>query len=235
MTVAVVRSMALAPQPLVLPGAKAAPVAAVPPVRHETSPAVPQPPASEALQDLACREALAEERLAQAQAAFEAAEQAGHAEGLRRAAEESRRELERQLAQVGELMRDLAQAQQIHARRLASQAEPVLLEVLASVFGELGRREEFAVAAVREALTRTHRHHRLCLRVAPHHVRWMQRALAQDGLGVSPEDLDVVADATVVGGCVVDSEVGGLDASLRTQLARLAELLRVAAEDGDDE
>lgn len=235
MTVGVVRSMSLAPQPLVLPGAKTAPVAPVPPVRHESSPEVPRPPAPGALRDLARREAQAEELFAQAKAAFQAAEQAGHAEGLRRAAEESRRELERQLAQVGELMRDLAQARQTHAQTLAAQAEPVLLDVLARVFGELGRREEFAVAAVREALKRIHRHQRLCLRVAPHHVPWMQCALAQDGLGVSPEDLDVVADATVVGCCVIDSEVGGLDASLQTQLARLAELLRVAAEDGDDE
>jgi len=228
MSDSVVRAVSIAPQPLVLPGGRVAPV------RHEPSRQMPQPPAAAAaLEDLARREAIAEERLAQAQAAFEAAEQAGHAEGLRRAAEASSRELDHQLAQVGELLRGLVQASAAHHQKLEDEAVPLLLKVLAQVFGELGRREAFAVAAVREALGRMPRHQRLCLRVAPRHVPWMQRALAQEALGVSPEDLDVVADQSVVGGCVIDSEAGGLDATLQTQFARLAALLRKPVEDGD--
>jgi flagellar assembly protein FliH len=232
----VIRAVSLAPQPLVLPGSRVAPAAPVASGRRESVDPMPQAPAqlpAAALEDLARREALAEERMAQAQAAFAAAEEAGHAEGLRRAAETARGEAERQLAQVGELLRDLAQARSAYQRRLEEEAVPVLVEVLVQVFGELGRHEALAVGAVRAAMGRMQRHQRLCLRVAPQHVPWMQRALQDGGLGLSPEDLDVVADASVAGGCVIDSEAGGLDASLPTQLARLVSLLNGPQENGD--
>lgn len=248
MSISLVKSAILATQPLVLPSARLgrgtaagntasrapaaaprearpAPAAAAPAV----TPVGPPPGQDEPAHGDTHGEPPARDAMPAAeamQAAFERAVEEGRAEGLRAAAEEFRRENERRLADAAELLRDLARAGAQHRDALQAEAIPVVVAAITQVFGELGRAEDYALAAVRHVLERSPRHRRLCLRVAPRHAAFIREALAREDIGFTLDDLDIVADTTITGGCRVDSEAGGIDATLATQLACLLELLQ---------
>ena len=248
MSISLVKSAILGAQPLVLPSARIgrstaagspatrAPAAAPREARPAPAAATPAvalvelPPGHD---DAAHGESRDEPRDGAAmpaadaiQAAFERAAEEGRAEGLRRAAEEFRRENERRLADAAELLRDLARSGAQHREALEAEAVPVVVAAITQVFGELGRADEYALAAVRHVLERSLRHRRLCLRVAPRNAAFIREALAREDIGITSEDLDVLADTTIAGGCRVDSDAGGIDATLATQLACLLELLQ---------
>jgi hypothetical protein len=253
MSISLVKSAILGAQPLVLPSAKTgrsavvggsrAPAAAPREVRPAAPAATPAatpvglPPGhEEPAHDPAWDEPQGRDPLPGGealQAAFDRAAEEGHAEGLRRAAEDFRRESERRVADAVDLLRDLARAGAQHREALQAEAVPVVVAAITQVFGELGRAPEYALAAVRHVLDRSPRHRRLCLRVAPRHAAFIREALAREDIGLTSEDLDVLADTTIAGGCRVDSEAGGIDATLTTQLACLLELLQREDARGD--
>lgn len=244
MTGPLIRAAALDVLPRVLPGARVA--RAIPVAERAEPPGVPPHPSAILEQatpdtapephadfrptqvELRRREMEIEHRYAQAEAAFAAAERAGHEEGLRRAAHDARHEFEQRVAEVAALLQDLRQARERHEQALMREAVPLLMEAAARVFGELGRSEAGAVAAVRAALQHVRTAETVTLRVNPKHLPWLRQAAEQGDLGKGGPDLNFVADAEVVGGCVVMGEAGGVDASLDTQLARLAEVLHAA-------
>lgn len=227
MSNSIVRSMRLGSQPLVLPTAK--PAAAGPVVQQRRDPPSPTLHEPVPIMDEHEEPAVPEEATEQQerlQVAIDDAVRTGYAEGRRQAGEEFRVEHERLLATAVELLRDLGRAHTLHYQALEAESVPVVVAAITQVFGELGRGQEFALAAVRRVLASTRSRRRLRLRIAPKHAEFVRLALAREDIGISAEDLEVVADASVSGGCMLDSDAGGIDASLETQLRRLVELLQ---------
>lgn len=161
----------------------------------------------------------------------------GHAEGVEqgratlREAEQAQAELQRSLAErVRQLDALLAAVPGQVAQRL-EQCEPEMLglcfDALAEVLGQSG--SEGARALVRQALAQSRARGSITVRVHPRDLEALRgdASLAQ---AAGPESqLHWMADERVqLGGCVIVSPEGGLDARLETQLARLAALLSAA-------
>lgn len=168
---------------------------------------------------------------------LEQGRQQGHAEGVEqgratlREAEQAQAELQRTLAErVRQLDALLAAVPAQVAQRL-EQCEPEMLglcfDALAQVLGQSG--SEGARALVRQALAQSRARGSVTVRVHPRDLEAV-RGDASLASAAGPESqVHWLADERVqLGGCVIASPEGGLDARLETQLARLAALLAAA-------
>jgi type III secretion protein L len=147
----------------------------------------------------------------------EAAREEGYREGLGRWNEA----LERAAAAGENLMTE-------HQAELVTLAVRLAEKIIGE---ELRSRPETILGIVREALQSVRRERMLTIQVNPEHVETVRNridALARvAGVG---REIQVVADPAVApGGCVVESELGIIDAQLETQLRCLEETLLRAA------
>lgn len=161
--------------------------------------------------------ARAEEMSRQAEAAYEARREEGYRDGQEEGRlEHAEKVLETVLSSVDYL----------------SSLENTLVDVVTSsirkVIGELDA-SELIVRVVRNALTTVRNQQRVTIRVAPADEKAVSEALAAmiqtapGGVGF----LDVRADARLErGSCLLESELGVVDASLETQLKALENAFR---------
>ena len=166
---------------------------------------------------LAAARARAEEMNRQAEAAYEARREEGYRDGQEEGRlEHAEKVLETVLSSVDYL----------------SSLENTLVDVVTSsirkVIGELDA-SELIVRVVRNALTTVRNQQRVTIRVAPADEKAVSEALAAmiqtapGGVGF----LDVRADARLErGSCLLESELGVVDASLETQLKALENAFR---------
>lgn len=104
----------------------------------------------------------------------------------------------------------------------------VVSEAIRKVIGEVDENERI-VRIVRNALTTVRNQQRVLIRVAPADEKPVREALAAMLTAVpgSTSFVDVVADARLVrGACLLESELGVVDASLETQLKALENAFR---------
>jgi len=92
---------------------------------------------------------------------------------------------------------------------------------------ELRTDPEAIVNVVREALKSVRRERSLTIQVHPDHVDELRQRLSrlQEAVGAAREILIVGNEKVAVGGCIVESELGTIDARLETQLKCLEEIL----------
>ena len=104
----------------------------------------------------------------------------------------------------------------------------VVSEAIRKVIGEVDENERI-VRIVRNALTTVRNQQRVLIRVAPADEKPVREALAAMLTAVpgSTSFVDVVADARLVrGACLLESELGVVDAGLETQLKALENAFR---------
>ena len=112
-------------------------------------------------------------------------------------------------------------------------AEDVIVEIafeaVGRILGEAMSHREGALAAVREVVRGVHERERLRVRVAPADLEMLRQHRARLVDGSDAGGVDLVADERVeLGGCLVETAGGTIDARLETQVARLAETLAAA-------
>src|SRR5262249_31023315 len=158
-----------------------------------------------------------EDAVRQRDAIMETARRAGEEEGLRR------------------WIAAIADADAVRDRRLA-ESEPELIRlavrIAQKILGEELRTSPEAVVGVARACLRgLGRQRSLTLRVSPADADVLRRRI--DVLresGGRDRDIEVVGDSAVtVGGCIVESEYGVVDARLETQIRCMEEILLRAA------
>lgn len=116
--------------------------------------------------------------------------------------------------------------------QLVVQAEREIVElVIEATESVIGSRvdsdEELVHETVRRALERAGSQNIMRVRVSPTEQERVAVRLAADRGALTP--FEVLADGTVrVGGCIVDTEAGRVDARLDVQLGEIATLLREA-------
>ena len=174
---------------------------------------------SPALVDPAAAEARA---AAEAAAERDAVHAAARAEGLAA----GRAELADALASVAAMAEDLAAARRTLEDDVVAGAARLALEVAAKVVrAELSTRPELVVQIVQAAIRRASERERLVVRVHPDDLERCRGAapeIAERMGGIS--SLRIVDEPRVTpGGCVVETSGGDVDATLETQLARIAE------------
>ncbi|ATQ74322.1 hypothetical protein CR152_07225 [Massilia violaceinigra] len=209
-----------APPPTVLPVAVA--VAAQPAPAAPTAPLMPTLP--EVLEaELKKLRAQNERDCAAARAE---AERRGHAAGLEQGEAEGRQLLQAQVSRVKSLALQLVQAKPA----LVEQAEDDIVELafaaLCRILGERAASRDTLMQVVREAAAATREREHVGIRLHPDDL-----ALLRQGEDGPEPHVRYSADATIaLGGCIVDSSTGTLDARLETQIERLrATLVAVRA------
>jgi len=175
----------------------------------------------------------AEELAAQLRAARQSGYQDGYRDGLA-GLEEFRQSFARQITQQIDVLtesyqRELDALQQQLARAVAGAAEQVARQVVRS---ELSVQPGFVAALAQEAIdTLLASARQITLRVHPDDHALVMQAV---GEALAARGARLVADATLLrGGCVVEADIGAVDATLQTRWSRaVAALGRASDWDG---
>lgn len=102
----------------------------------------------------------------------------------------------------------------------------VAFEAAAKVIGAAGVSRAGVQAIVRESLRGLSEREQLVLRLAPRDVEAINEVRGELKRLAGSKGLEIVADERVeMGGCLIETTGGGLDARLETQLQRLRDLL----------
>jgi type III secretion protein L len=162
-------------------------------------------------------EAILEEATRRGDETVEAARERGYRQGL---------------AQWDAALRVAEQASQTLHEKHEAELVRLAVKIAEKIIGEeLRTRPETIVSIVRECLRTVRHEQRLVIQVNPSESDLVERMAKRlrEAVGLDRQ-IQIVADRNVAaGGCIVESEMGVIDARLETQLGRLEEiLLRVA-------
>jgi flagellar assembly protein FliH len=142
-------------------------------------------------------------------------------------------------AAAAEQLFDLARMQTELSERLTQEATQAALMVAGQLLGsELSSEPDKIIALLRPHLARMRRAHRLALRLHPDDAAWLEQhpeAVAelreQHTLAGS---LELRRDPSIArGGCIVESNIGELDARIETRLSLLAAALKLPVADAN--
>lgn len=145
----------------------------------------------------------------------------------------------RELTAAITLVQHVASQTKAMRDQLLVQAEREIVElVIAATESIIGARvamdEPLVHETVRRALERAGSQNVVRVRVSPEDLERVSIRLAEDRDSVS--DFELLADGSVsVGGCIVDTEAGRVDARLDVQLGQVADLLRASMPVTDDD
>jgi flagellar assembly protein FliH len=148
---------------------------------------------------------------------------AGHTQGL----QAGEKAFSQKLEKLNNLIETMSKALQLDVDALEDIAVDVAFTGICKVLGTSMQTEEGVRAAVGEALLSAKQHEIFLVKVSPKQYEVLkdsQEILRKsDQLGVA---IKLVPDAAVVlGGCLIETAAGRLDARLETQLASLREVL----------
>jgi flagellar assembly protein FliH len=132
-----------------------------------------------------------------------------------------------------EVARFAAITGQLHQARLdiVNGAEDIMVDIVYSalcrLIGESVGQRSAVIGMLKQVLSQFREHEPLIVRLHPQDMALVQQVLPE--LGINTEQTQMRADTTLnMGGCMVESTVGTLDARLDTQLSRLREALLLA-------
>lgn len=151
-----------------------------------------------------------------------AAEARGYAAGEKKGEAAGRAALHAEIERVKSLCKQIEQAR----RDAIEGSEDALVEIvfaaLCRILGEQGASREAIQAVVRQAIDATRSREQLTVRLHPQDAALFIDAAAQG-------EMRIEGDGSVkLGGCMLDSAAGSLDARFETQLALLAAALKAA-------
>jgi flagellar assembly protein FliH len=155
-----------------------------------------------------------------------------HAAGFNAGQIDGRTASQEQVVQLQALLESLVEALRTQYEQEQARLAALCVDIVATAFtkvaGPLLASREAAYAAVAEALARAKAGHELTVRISPVDLPVLEPQREQlAALVCAP--LTLVADPQVVlGGCVIESQPGTLDARLEVQLQGLYDTLRAA-------
>lgn len=167
---------------------------------------------------------LQKQRELELQQARAAAEKLGFTEGLEQGAKAAQEVLQQHVAQLGALMAQLNQTRRELVERSEDTMVEIVYEALCRIAAENVGQKAMVLGMVQKVLTEFRQHEPLVLLLHPQDLALVQHALPE--LGIDPEQTQLRADSSLkMGGCMIESAAGTLDASLETQFSRLREAL----------
>ena len=153
-----------------------------------------------------------------------AAQRLGYAEGLAQGEQAAQAKVAEHLARLAGVMQQLQQAR----NDMLGGAEDIMVDIAFAavcrlVGAGIGQRAS-VLATVQQVLSEFRQHEPLAIYLHPQDLAWVAQAMTE--LGLNPEQTQLRPDASIkMGGCLVETAVGTLDARLETQLSRLRETL----------
>jgi flagellar assembly protein FliH len=215
-------------------GAPAPPVSlpqgAAPSPVTQPAPASPAPDIKALVEQ--ARASVLEQFKAEAEKARELGRQRGLQEGRLSGAEEARKHFEADLARVRSIATKLREAVDTQIHGVEDIAVSIAFEAICRVLGDAAVTREGITALVRQAATHATHTERIVARLHPADLQALRDTGGLDETLSSGVAVSWVADERVVmGGCIVETDSGELDARLETQVDRLRAVL-VAARRG---
>ena len=213
----------------------AAPINAEAPAPVHQNLAIPPAPVKRAAEpDLSAlveqaRQSVLEQFKAEGEKARELGRQRGLQEGRQSGAEESRKTFETELERIRSLADNLhgALATQIHG--VEEIAVSIAFEAICRVLGESAVTRDGIAALVRQAASHAVKTDKVVVRLHPADLSALRGAGGLDAALASGMAVSWVADdAVVLGGCILETDSGELDARLETQMDRLRSTLLAA-------
>ncbi len=175
------------------------------------------------------RVAMREEFRKEAEAVHEAARQQGLQEGRASGALEAKQAVAAQLASLSAIAAQLQPALASAIRGTEEIAVAIAFEAICKILGKTMATEQGIQAAVRQAASHVLSSEQLVVRLHPDDLATLRAAGDLDSVSSSGIPLSWVADQSIgLGGCVLDTDGGELDARLETQLDRLRAALLAA-------
>ena len=165
----------------------------------------------------------------EAEAARELGRQRGLQEGRAAGREEAQQAFAAELARVRSVAGKLSEALAAGIGDMEDLAVAIAFEAVCKVLGETAVTEEGVRAHVRQAATHIKNKERLVVRLHAADLSALRAAGALNAILPPGKTISWLADDSIeLGGCVVETDGGGLDARLETQLERMRAALLAA-------
>lgn len=165
----------------------------------------------------------------EAESARELGRQRGLREGRLAGREEVKQSFADEVARVRSVADKLRQAMESGVRGQEEMMVAIAFEAVCKVLGDVVVTREGVQALVRQATTHVLGAERLAVRLHPADLSILQDAGGLDGILPSGTVVSWVGDKDIaLGGCVVETDGGELDARLETQMEKLRSLLVAA-------
>ncbi|WP_316369624.1 FliH/SctL family protein [Candidatus Thiodiazotropha sp. CDECU1] len=152
--------------------------------------------------------------------------ESGRESGYQAGREEGRAELTRQAAQLSELIEQVTKE---HEAKLTSAEEEIVEVVFTSVAKILGDTlvsADAVIAVVRQSIKQLVTRDRLAIHLSPEDKKLLDKVAAEGDETLFGYGIEIVADERIeLGGCILQSMTGGLDARLEVQMRQLSECL----------
>lgn len=167
---------------------------------------------------------------------FEKERESARQEGLEEGRKAAKKELEQGLAQISELLNSLGDLRTSLLAEMEDSAVEVVFEAVTKIIGQAAADRKIALNITHEAIEQARGKSQLTIRVAHSDFEIVQAALAQAGVTeLSSKEVHVIPDNIVqLGGCVIETEAGSLDARLEIKLQRLKDTLLGVRKSGQD-
>jgi flagellar biosynthesis/type III secretory pathway protein FliH len=155
------------------------------------------------------------------------AKQEGYLAGLESGKEERQNEFNASLKQIADLLHSLKDINESLFQEMENSAVEVVFEAVTKIIGRAAIDKNIAYNITREAIEQVKGRNKITVRVSPQDYELTKTALNQENAdGFLTKNLSVVADNLVqMGGCLIETEAGNLDARLEIQLQRLKDTL----------
>ena len=175
---------------------------------------------------------LQKQREAELVEAKKAAERLGYAEGLAQGKSMAQKSLTEQHGQLAVLMEQVYAARQEVVDGAEDMIVDIVFQSICRILGESMDQRAVVTGMVQQVLKQFRQQEPLVVLLHPQDMALVEQSLSE--MGIDPEQTQFRADASLkIGGCVVESMVGTLDARLDTQLSRLRDTL-LQARRGDE-
>jgi len=169
------------------------------------------------------------DRAALIEAAREEARTQGYAEGFASGDKEARRELSDRRASLERLIESIEGAREAALVSVEDVALGIAWEAVCRILGEVVATREGIRALVEQGAAKVRSEERMVVRLCPADLEVLGGGAESLDGGSTRERTDFLADASIaLGGCVIETGAGRIDATLETQLSRLREALLAA-------
>ena len=190
-------------------------------------------------QELAHARAQLEQELASARVQIEqdaaalrtAAEREGYAKGMKRADQAVRQMVDSQSERLDAILAALLQARANAIHDAESAMVEIVYSAVCRIIGEEATAPAAVAGAVRQALAALKSRDNLVIRLHPQDYELLHQVRDVSDLHQAVLRADV---SIGIGGCIVECGTGILDATLQTQMERLAQVLLAARRSRDD-
>jgi flagellar biosynthesis/type III secretory pathway protein FliH len=159
------------------------------------------------------------------------AAEAGRESGYQAGREEGRAELARQTAHLNELIERISKAQEEKLTTAEEEIVEVVFASVAKILGETLVSVDAVIAAVRQSIQQLVTRDRLSIHLSPEDKKLLDKVASEREEMLFGNGVEIVADERIeLGGCILQSMTGGLDARLEVQMQQLRECLLSVAE-----